>query len=283
MPSIKAGKDVFVEWPLAANLQQAEEMLAAAKQSGSKTIVGLQGRASPYTLKIKELVTSKAVGDLLSSNITLETSLPGDSEPPGTDLFVTKETGANLFTIFFGHCADAAYYALGGLDDVSALLTTRWPEVKVLNGDGSFKKLVKRETPDHIMMHGTLTNNSAPISVFVRTGKPFKDTSALTWRILGTKGEIRLTAFANLSLGVGGEKIEVFDHEKDTVEVVEVEYTDEVKELPAFAKNIGRVYELFATGGTAEQGFVSFEEAVVMQKIIDRMWKSSDAGKKEKI
>ncbi|KAJ4378124.1 hypothetical protein N0V83_000957 [Neocucurbitaria cava] len=282
MPSLKAGKDVFVEWPLAANLQQAEEMLATAKQSGSKTIVGLQARTDPFIRKTKELIESKAIGDLLSSNLYFDMGFPGDAEPPNTDYQSKKVNGASVFNILFAHAADPAFYALGGLEDVSALLTTRWSETKVTNAGGSFNRMMKRETPDHIMMHGTLLNNSAPISIEVRNGEAFKDTPNLTWRIFGTKGEIRLTANMAMNLSLGG-KLELFDREKDVVEVIDVEWADAVKDLPPFSKNIGMLYELFATGGTPEQGAVSFEEAVGMQRIIDAMERSSEGGKKERI
>ncbi|KAF1842196.1 NAD-P-binding protein [Cucurbitaria berberidis CBS 394.84] len=283
MPSLKAGKDAFVEWPLGSNLQQAEEMLATAKISGSKTIVGLQARTNPFIHKVKDLVESKAIGNLLSSNIIFDTGFPGDSEIPGVDFMTKKEVGANFFTILFSHVADPAFYALGGLEDVSALLTTRWPDTKLFHPDGRFDKWIKRETPDHMIMHGTLSNNAAPISIFVRNGKSFKDTPNLTWRVFGTKGEIRFTANAAPNIGLDGQKIELFDHEKDAVEVIEVEYDDKVKDLPPLAKNIGALYELFATGGTVEQGLVGFEEAVGMHRIIDKMEKSSEGGKKEKI
>lgn len=49
LPSIKAGKDVLIEWPLAQNAAKAEELTAAAKESGSRTIVGLQVRYAPGT------------------------------------------------------------------------------------------------------------------------------------------------------------------------------------------------------------------------------------------
>jgi predicted dehydrogenase len=55
MPILQAGKNAYVEWPLGANLQQAEEMLAAAQKSGSKTIVGLQARNSPVTFESQAL------------------------------------------------------------------------------------------------------------------------------------------------------------------------------------------------------------------------------------
>ncbi len=52
-PALLAGKDVFVEWPLGANTAEAEELTKLAEENGSKTIIGLQARASPLVHKLK--------------------------------------------------------------------------------------------------------------------------------------------------------------------------------------------------------------------------------------
>lgn len=52
MPALQAKKDVFVEWPLAGTLADAEEMAAFAKKQGVKTWVGLQARMQPAMLKV---------------------------------------------------------------------------------------------------------------------------------------------------------------------------------------------------------------------------------------
>jgi predicted dehydrogenase len=283
MPSLKAGKNAFVEWPLGSNLQQAEEMLAAAKQSGSRTIVGLQGRLSPITQKIKQLVADKTIGELLSSSFTYEFAGFGDTVRPGAEYCNTKVAGGNLFTVMFGHGADSVFYALGGLQEVSALLTTQWPETKLLKVDGSFDRMIKREVPDHVLLQGVLGINGAPVSISVRGGKPFKDAPALTWRVSGSKGDIRITSIAPINLTVAGEKIELYDHEKDTVEIVDVQFMDALKDLPPLAKNIGALYELFATVGGKEQGFVDFEQALVFHRIIHKMEMSSEGRKYETV
>jgi predicted dehydrogenase len=283
MPVIEAGKDVFVEWPLASNLAQATEMYTTAQKSGSKTIVGLQGRSSPSIRKMKELVAKGTVGELLSSTLEFTLDQPGDVEPPATEYFSKKESGGNFFTILFAHVADSVIHTLGGLEEVSTLLTTRWPETKLLKADGTFDRMVKRETPDHVMVQGTLKNNGAPISMVARNGKGFKDSPNLVWRILGTKGQIRMTSAVLLNLGLGGEKIEVFDHEKDAVEVVDAHDAEEVKDLTPFAKNIGMLYEGYVKGWGVEDGFVGFEQALGMHTIIDRMENSSEGRKYEKI
>jgi predicted dehydrogenase len=175
-------------------------------------------------------------------------------------------------------------YALGGIKALSGLLSTRWPEMKLLNSDGTFNKLIRRETPDHIALHGTLNTADAPISITMRQGRAFPDTPKFVWHILGTKGEIRITANAPISLALGGEKIEVFDYDKNEVEVVEVEYGETVRELTSpFAKNIGAMYELYANDGSVDDGFVGFEEAVGMHRIIEKIEKSSEGRKWEAI
>jgi hypothetical protein len=67
------------------------------------------------------------------------------------------------------------------------------------------------------------------------------------------------------------------------VEVVNVEYAEAVKDLSPFAKDIGMLYEGFVKGWGVEEGFVNFEQAVGMHKIIDCMEKSSEERKYKKV
>jgi predicted dehydrogenase len=282
MPALKTGKAAFVEWPLASNLPQAEEMLAAAKQSGSKSFVGLQARAGPVVQKIKELVETKVIGDLVSSNLVYAVGMPGDIHPTTFAYGNDKKVGSNTFTVFGGHLMDAVLYSLGGLDQVSAQLSTRWPDVKLINADGTYNRTIKRDAPDHVYFQGILAKSAAPLSIHIRSGRAFPDTPNLTWHILGTKGEIRVTSMAALNVGLDSEKIELFDHEKNSVEVVDVGYAEEVNDLPIYAKNVGALYELYAKGGD-EQGLADFEKAVELHKIIDAMEKSSEEKKWVKV
>jgi len=86
LPALKAGKDVFVEWPLASREKEVQELVKAAKEGGSRTIVGLQLRCSPVILKVctyviilicqsakfkqaKEIIDSGALGRIISTDI----------------------------------------------------------------------------------------------------------------------------------------------------------------------------------------------------------------------
>ncbi|KAJ4308853.1 hypothetical protein N0V94_009183, partial [Neodidymelliopsis sp. IMI 364377] len=216
----------------------------------------------PVTQKIKELIANKAIGELLSSHFTQALGMPGDAEPAGIDYTARKEVGGSFHTIMFGHVAGTAIFALGGLEEFSSVLGTRWLETKIFHQDGTFGRMMKREVPDHIMLQGV-----PPIQ----------------WQIFGTKGELRVTALAHLGLGLGMEKIELFDHAKDSVEVIEFEYADAVNHLPMFANNVGGFYELFAGGGTFEQGFVNFEEAVRFHRVIEQMESSWEGKRFERV
>jgi predicted dehydrogenase len=50
MAGLQAGKPVFCEWPLGANLAEAEEMAGLARQRSLKTIVGPQARSDTLTI-----------------------------------------------------------------------------------------------------------------------------------------------------------------------------------------------------------------------------------------
>jgi predicted dehydrogenase len=50
--SIEEGKDLFVEWPLAATVEEAEKFAAASRAKGIRTMVGLQTRYTPSFVKV---------------------------------------------------------------------------------------------------------------------------------------------------------------------------------------------------------------------------------------
>ena len=105
LPSIRAGKLVFVEWPIAANKEQIEEIVEAAKQSGSQVAVGLQRRWNPIVSRVRELVQGDAkLGKLLSAEVRFFGGV-NDREtlPIGLKYFAQKEIGGNVIAIGVAH------------------------------------------------------------------------------------------------------------------------------------------------------------------------------------
>ena len=104
LQSSKSVKAVYCEWPLGGNLAEAEELAALAKSRGIRTLVGLQGRRTPVLQKVKEVIDSGRIGEVLSVNVT------GTAYNFGADDWVNlayvndKKVGGNMVTIHFSHC-----------------------------------------------------------------------------------------------------------------------------------------------------------------------------------
>lgn len=106
-PSLKAGKDVFVEWPLAKNFAEAKELLKLKNEGGVKsTIVGLQARKSPTLQTIKNLIESGKIGKVLSSTWNAQAGLLGSTITETYEYMGDRKVGGNMVTIHFGHSVD---------------------------------------------------------------------------------------------------------------------------------------------------------------------------------
>lgn len=96
MAAIKAGKNIYVEKPLAHTIEQGEEMVAAAKKAGKVVQVGTQNRSNSLYQKAKEMVEQGMIGDIhyvraywyrnsLDNNPAWRYAIPDDANPENTD------------------------------------------------------------------------------------------------------------------------------------------------------------------------------------------------------
>lgn len=68
MKAIEYGKHVLVEKPIAFSLEEAEEMIAAAKEKGIILGTGHVERFNPAVQKAKELIENDVIGDVVSAS-----------------------------------------------------------------------------------------------------------------------------------------------------------------------------------------------------------------------
>lgn len=68
MEAIKYGKHVLVEKPIAFTLEEAEEMIKAAKENGVILGTGHVERFNPAVQKAKELIENDVIGDVVSAS-----------------------------------------------------------------------------------------------------------------------------------------------------------------------------------------------------------------------
>lgn len=89
----KAGKHVIVEKPMALSLADADKMIQAAEVAGKKLMVAHVLRFFPEYMKIKQLIESDAIGELVISRASRQGWMP-DWNPWSSDL--AKSGGATL-------------------------------------------------------------------------------------------------------------------------------------------------------------------------------------------
>lgn len=66
--SLKAGKNVFVEKPLALNKEQLEKIISVYKESNKTLTVGFNRRFSPHSVKVKRLVDNAPMNVIATMN-----------------------------------------------------------------------------------------------------------------------------------------------------------------------------------------------------------------------
>ena len=112
-PSLRKGKDVYVEWPLGKNLAEAEKMLLMKNEGEVKNaVVGLQARQAPIIQKVKSIIDKGDIGRVLSSSWVGMAGTGGGSTTEPVEYLGRKEVGGNLVTIHFGHSIDYIQYGL---------------------------------------------------------------------------------------------------------------------------------------------------------------------------
>jgi predicted dehydrogenase len=182
MAALEAGKDVFCEWPLGANLAQAEEMAKLASESKRRTAVGLQARSNPAYMYARELVQDGFVGEVVSarfSGVGEATIQRGNGRIWQGD----RKNGANTLTITSGHSIDALNFVLGDFEEVSARLATRITEWH--NTDTG--ETMQVDSPDWISVSGRL-GGGAEVS-FLTTTVPHNP-SGQQFEIYGREGTL---------------------------------------------------------------------------------------------
>ncbi|TVY49794.1 Galactose/lactose metabolism regulatory protein [Lachnellula occidentalis] len=254
-PALLAGKDVFVEWPLAATLSQAEELTALAKEKGVKTIVGVQARASPLVIKLRSLLKNNEIGTILSSTVNATFSnLPHDMMPHGAEYYLDMNSGGNSFYIFCGHFFDSFTHVLGPFSSpLNALFDLKYPRTKMMDFATMTQHAeLDRTSPDHVFVQGKLASGALASIAFRTLPTPNKEVEDgfLKWTITGTEGEIVVVQKEGHWQIIDSDGFVVKMRKgKGEVEIVDlgtgVQDSEAVVAIGGTVRNVGRVYEAF--------------------------------------
>lgn len=96
MAALKAGKNIYIEKPLAHDIEQGEEMVQAAEKSGKVIQVGTQNRSNSLYQQARQMVEQGLIGDIhyvraywyrnsLEDNPAWRYKVPDDASPRNSD------------------------------------------------------------------------------------------------------------------------------------------------------------------------------------------------------
>ena len=257
---MEAGKHILVEKPVGLTSEEVEEILILSEQKNIKIGVGFMMRFHTKHQKIKELVESKKIGDVVSMRAQFTCWYP---EIEGSWRQDKKLSGGGAIMDLGVHCIDLLQYISGAfVAEVTALCDTLTFHYNV---DDSASLLCRM-------------NNGAHAYVDVNFNVP-DDAAQSRLELYGTKGSIiadgTMAQTENGTVKVTLAQERGYDamqnREKTNSYLLETEsgnmYTKEIEE---FSKLLCE----------EENEIASVRDALIIQKIVEAAYLSSETGRR---
>lgn len=142
----QAGKPVYVEKPMALNVTECQEMVAACQAAETPLFVAYYRRALPRFLKVKELVSGGAIGNVRFVDVHLTQPLevhPRDELPWRLR---PEIAGGGLFVDLASHALDFLDFVLGPVSRVCGFASNQagaYPADDIVSAAFEFKNGVQ--------------------------------------------------------------------------------------------------------------------------------------------
>ena len=271
MSALEAGKSVFCEWPLGANVAEAEDMAQLARTRAVSTAVGLQARSDPTMMYARELIQQGHIGEVLSANLNA-VSQAITRRGNGRIWQGDRTNGANTLTISGGHAIDALCFVLGEFEEVSARLATRIREWR--NTDTG--ETMQVDSPDWISVSGRLVGGAEVsfLTATVPTGP-----SGNRFEIYGREGTLVISGGSS---NIGPNKLQGARGDEPLAEMeIPERFTLIPESTPAGPpRNVAQGYAQLARAMfTGERFETDFAHAVTRHALIAAIERSSAEGR----
>lgn len=270
--AIEAGKHVYCEWPLGNGIAEARQMGALAKARGVKAAIGLQARQAPAVRYVADLIAQGFVGDVLSTSLIGTGANWGEYVDQPNAYTADKRNGVTLLTIPVSHTMDAVCQVLGEIETLVATTANRRTQT-ILAETGEALPLTSE---DQVAFAAKLAGGVVA-SLHYRGG--MSKGTGLTWEINGTKGDLRISAWAgHLQIfdpsleGAGAE-----DEAMKPMPVPDSYYATAIRD--GVALNVAEAYARFATDireGTTQ--CATFEDAITRHQMVEAIERSAATG-----
>ncbi|MGV1755048.1 Gfo/Idh/MocA family protein [Agrobacterium sp. CG674] len=195
MAAIAAGKHVYCEKPLSVTLEEAEEMAAAARSKGVKTMVAFNNIKTPAAMLAKQLINKGDIGTPMRFRGWFDQGFFSDPELPFSWRCTRKDAGSGALGDLGSHVISVAQYLMGDFESVIAQTQTFFPTRPVPQGGSGYGAKAGSEAPravveneDQIQTLVRFANGAGGTieASRVAAGKVF----GIYWEVSGTEGTI---------------------------------------------------------------------------------------------
>ncbi|EZF31213.1 hypothetical protein H109_02735 [Trichophyton interdigitale MR816] len=265
MAAINAGKDVYVEWPFASNLAEAEALAKRAREQKIKSMVGLQTRLAPQVLRMKEIIQTGSLGRILATNLVVT-----------DDLFLKfhadkrhshdKENGANIVTIAGGHLIDTIVFLLGEFTTLHAQTSMQFPKPVLRDAQGNPKTGQFNDAPDTFTLHGKMGDQNIPTSICMYSHPPTTP-NLFQWIVTGEKGSLKMEGPSLMIHAIPPCLFET-DSGEGPVRWKEITLENTASQ--------GAEYQAWLDNDRSR--IVTLDDAVIRYRMIDAIFRSSETG-----
>ena len=185
----QAGKHIYCEKPLAMNVAEGQQMVAAVEQAGVKTQMTFNLRFFPALSRARQLIDAGFLGNLFSFRGRYYRSSYIDPNKPISWRQQKAIAGGGALFDLGSHVLDLLYMLLGEFGAVQATLETLIKERPVAAGSA---EKVAVDVDDIALLQARLKQGTLGLVEISRMGTGF--TNEVVIEIFGDKGAIRFNA-----------------------------------------------------------------------------------------
>ncbi|WP_108259969.1 Gfo/Idh/MocA family protein [Mangrovicoccus ximenensis] len=147
MAAIAAGKHVYCEKPLSVTAAEAEEMTAAARARGVRTMVAFNNVKTPAAMLARQLIEAGEIGTPMRFRGWFDQGFFNDPELPFSWRCTRREAGSGALGDLGSHVISVAQYLMGPVESTIAQTQTFFPTRPVPQGGSGYGAKAGQDAP----------------------------------------------------------------------------------------------------------------------------------------
>ena len=195
LAAIAAGKHVYCEKPLAMTVTEAEEMAAAARSAGVKTMVAFNNIKTPAVMVAREIIERGEIGRPIRFRGWFDQGFYSDPELPWSWRTSRSQAGSGALGDLGSHVISVAQYLMGGIERVSAQAATVFETRPVAGEDAGYGTRAetgagRRAVENEDQIQSLVRFRSGATGVIEASRIAVGKVLGIAWEVSGTEGTV---------------------------------------------------------------------------------------------